>query len=113
MVAIGTLTYARRLEKAGVPREQAEAHAEAVHALVREEVATKADVLEVKRNLQEVETRLKAEIRRVGSRPGDKFDEAADRLVARLDAMERRITIKLGAITLASMVVSVTTAKFF
>ena len=44
MVAIDTLTYARRLEKAGVPREQAEAHTEAVHPLVREEVATRADV---------------------------------------------------------------------
>jgi hypothetical protein len=41
MVAIDTLTYARRLEKAGVPREQAEAHAEAVHSIVREEVATR------------------------------------------------------------------------
>ena len=41
MVAIDTLSYARRLEQAGVPRAQAEAHAEAVHALVREEVATR------------------------------------------------------------------------
>lgn len=93
-----------------------------MHDLVREEVATKADFAEVradveavrrdlKRDIQEAEARLRAEIRRVGPQPGDKFGEAADRLVARLDAMERRITIKLGAITLASVIVSVTVVK--
>jgi hypothetical protein len=43
-MTIDTLEYAKRLEKAGVSREQAEAHAEALRAAVVSQVATKADV---------------------------------------------------------------------
>ena len=43
-MTIDTLEFAKRLEKAGISREQAEAHAEALRAAIASEVATKADL---------------------------------------------------------------------
>lgn len=57
-----TLTYARRLEKAGVPREPAEAHAEALAAIAADELATKRDLAEglagIRSEIRETELRL-------------------------------------------------------
>ena len=41
---VDTLSYVKRLESAGVPRLQAEAHAEAMRAEIAPQVATKADL---------------------------------------------------------------------
>lgn len=103
MVAIDTLSYARRLEKAGVPREQAEARAEAVHDLVREEVATKADVQSVKRDLRETEIRLKREIREVEARLKADIREVGLRLSARMNHLESRLSIRLGGMLAAAV----------
>ncbi len=54
-MTIDTLAHARRLEAAGVPSEQAEAHAEAARDAVTENAATKAD-------LRAVVAELKAEL---------------------------------------------------
>ena len=70
MVAFDTLTYSKRLQEAGVPSAQAEAHAIAqadflTHYLLSE-VATKTDLAEVKTELKteiaEVKAELKTEI---------------------------------------------------
>jgi hypothetical protein len=115
VVAIDTLSYARRLEQAGVPRAQAEAHAEAVHALVREEVATKADVETVKRDLQrdlqEVEARLKSEIRELDLRLGGKIDGVETRLDAKIDQLESRIAVKLGGMLAPAVALTVALVK--
>ncbi|MCK4248504.1 MAG: hypothetical protein KAX15_01870 [Candidatus Omnitrophica bacterium] len=54
-ITFDTLAYAKKLEKAGVPEIQAEAHAEAIAELVDEELATKRD-------LKELEMRLKHDL---------------------------------------------------
>ena len=96
MVAIDTLTYVRRLDKVGVPREQAEAHAEAVHSLVREEVATKADVEAVRhdlrRDIQDTEARQKNELREIEARLKAEIREVDLRLNARIDHRIIRLT---------------------
>jgi hypothetical protein len=43
-VTLDTLEFAKRLEAAGVPREQAEAHAQAVRDTLAPQLATKADL---------------------------------------------------------------------
>ena len=56
-----TLTTARELEAAGVERRQAEAHAEALRRAVsadREQLATKADLAELRADLAGLETRM-------------------------------------------------------
>ena len=69
MVAFDTLTYSKRLQEAGVPSAQAEAHAIAqadflTHYLLSE-VATKTDLAEVKAEIAEIKADLKTEIAEV------------------------------------------------
>lgn len=46
-----SLDYARRLEKAGCPREQAEAHAAILSNVLEERLATKQDIRELELKL--------------------------------------------------------------
>jgi hypothetical protein len=48
MMAIDTLGYVKYLEAQGVPRAMAEAHAEAVNRYLFPELATKADLSDLK-----------------------------------------------------------------
>ncbi len=50
-----TLTYAKKLEDAGVPRLQAEAQVQVLAEIVEGELATKSDI---QRDLKELEYRL-------------------------------------------------------
>jgi ribosomal protein L16 Arg81 hydroxylase len=54
-MAFDTLTYAKKLQEAGVPTLQAEAHAGALRALAEDNLATKQD-------LKQLETTLRHEI---------------------------------------------------
>ena len=62
MTHFDTLAYARALKGAGVPEQQAEAHAEALRDIVSDEVATKIDIASVKTDLAAVEANLKTDI---------------------------------------------------
>jgi hypothetical protein len=53
-----SLGYAKRLRDGGVPRDQAEAHAEAARDFIMVELATKADLLPIKADLQVVKADL-------------------------------------------------------
>jgi multidrug efflux pump subunit AcrA (membrane-fusion protein) len=55
-----SLGYAKRLRDGGVPRDQAEAHAEAARDFIMVELATKADLLPIKADLQVVKADLLA-----------------------------------------------------
>ena len=50
-VAFDTLKYSKRLQEAGVPREQAEIQAEAFAEIVDEKLATKHDLKELEYRL--------------------------------------------------------------
>ena len=58
-----SLGYAKRLRDGGVPRDQAEAHAEAARDFIMVELATKADVLALRADLLAVKQELLAEFR--------------------------------------------------
>jgi hypothetical protein len=53
-----TLRYAKRLEEAGIPRQQAEAHVQIIAEIVEGDLATKQDVKELKDEMQKLEYRL-------------------------------------------------------
>jgi hypothetical protein len=55
---IDTLEYSKKLRAAGVPELQAEAHAEALSKLASEELATKKDIDDLRRDIRELEYRL-------------------------------------------------------
>ena len=56
------LAYIDRLTAAGFDDKQARAQAEALDAALRDSVATKADVADLRREIREVETKLEAKI---------------------------------------------------
>ncbi|MBF0132161.1 MAG: DUF1640 domain-containing protein [Magnetococcales bacterium] len=58
-IAFDTLAYTKKLRAAGVPEAQAEVHAEAMAELVEERLATKLDIDLVRRDMKEMEMRLK------------------------------------------------------
>lgn len=70
---LDTLKYSHQLEAAGIPREQAEAQAEALReALVHGELATKGDLKDLeaatKANIQELRAELKADTKDLETR---------------------------------------------
>lgn len=75
-----SLGYVRRLEEAGVERRAAEAQAEVVRDFIMDQVATKADVELIRTDMKHLEERLT-----------ERFD-------GKLDALEQRVTIKLGTL---------------
>jgi hypothetical protein len=82
VMAFDTLSYARRLKAAGMPEAQAEAVAEATLDLIASDAATKADIAELKLELE--------------------------KLRSHVDALGLRLTIRLGALigvgTLAALI---------
>ncbi|CAK0743733.1 conserved hypothetical protein [Gammaproteobacteria bacterium] len=84
-ITFDTFKFVERLEKAGVPREQAAAFVEAQQQSLSEaldnSLATKADVREVKTEVRELKAELKAD----------------------MEKMELRMTIKLGALIAAAV----------
>lgn len=71
---IDTLEYSKKLKAAGVPELQAEAQAEALSKLASEELATKKDIEDLRRELQTT-----------------------------IRELEYRLTIKAGAMTAAAV----------
>lgn len=67
-----TLAYVKRLRAAGVPEDQAEAHAEALNAAVESQVATRADLKltegALRQELASVEAALRQELASVNAR---------------------------------------------
>ncbi len=62
MLSFDTLTHAKRLQEAGVPARQAEAHAGALKELVEDNLATKRDLKELevalRHDMKEMESRI-------------------------------------------------------
>jgi hypothetical protein len=69
-----SLGYAKKLRDGGVPRDQAEAHAEAARDFIMAELATKADLLALRSDLlatkQELQTSIETQALRLTVRLG-------------------------------------------
>lgn len=57
-ITFDTLSYAKRLMAADVPQKQAEAQAEIFAELIEDQIATKADLNIIRRDLKEMEMRI-------------------------------------------------------
>ncbi len=89
-----TLTYAKKLQEAGFTAQQAEAQAEALRAVVDENLATKRDIEEVRREIELVRRDMKEmenSLRR-------DMKEMEDRLLLRMELMRRDIIVWLGGL---------------
>ncbi len=102
-----TLSYSKRLREAGVPEAQAEAHATLLIEAVQENLATKQDVAELKRDIAEVHGRidgLKTELKR-------DIADVRTELKRDLVVLENRMTIKLGWMLTAAVAAMATLTK--
>jgi hypothetical protein len=91
------LRYMDKLKSAGIPEAQARAHADAMDDALRESVATKGDVAAVKGDIALIRADLKSEIARVE---------------AKIDIAVRDLTIRLGGMIIAGVVI-LAAIKFF
>ena len=60
-----TLTYAKKLREAGVPEKQAEVQAETLSEIIESNLATKTDVENIRRDMKELETSLKRDMKAI------------------------------------------------
>jgi len=81
-----TLAYSKRLQEAGVPVAQADAHARAAHEFFSGAVATKADITELRQATKHDFADVRHELAT---------------LRHEIAALENRLIIKLGAIMIA------------
>ena len=81
--AFDTLKFTQRLEQVGVGREQAVAHAELARDMILADTATKADLAELKKDIE-----------------------------SSLRELELRMTVKIGAIVGAAVAVVAALQKF-
>ena len=79
-MAFDTLTYAKKLQEAGVPPQQAETHAWALKETVEDTLATKQD-------LRELNTRIDGRFKEVDNR----FTELETRIDGRFNELETRM----------------------
>ena len=93
-MAFDTLTYAKKLQEAGVPPQQAETHAWALKETVEDTLATKQDLQLVRQDLQlvrqevrELDTRMNGRFKEVDGR----FTELETRMDGRFTELETRI----------------------
>jgi hypothetical protein len=87
-LAFDTLKFAKRLKEAGFTEQQAEALAHAGAELIEQNLATKGDIADLKRDIKELDVKIE-QIR---------SDVARD-----LKDLEYRMTIKLGTMMVVAV----------
>jgi hypothetical protein len=92
--AFDTLGYARRLRDAGIPIEQAEAHAEAAREFIMTELVTRQD-LDIR--LRGVEAAMQ---------------NMELRLENRIDSLELRLMVRLGGMLAVAVAILAAIIKF-
>ena len=126
-MAFDTLTYAKKLQEAGVPAQQAEAHAGALKELVEGNLATKHDLKEMeialgrdmkemeialRRDMKELEIALGRDLKEMETGLRSDMKEMETRLLhgielvrREMEQMRRDVLIKLGGIVVAGFTV--------
>ncbi len=92
-IQFDTLDYAKKLENAGVPVAQAEAHASALGDVLGKTIVVHGE-------LAAVEDRLCAKIDVVEGRLNAKIDGVDDRLNARIDLVEDHLNVKIDTVNI-------------
>jgi len=103
-IAFDTLAYVKKLKEAGVPEAQAEVQAETFAEIIDERLATKQGMKELeaalKRDLKELEVALKRDLK-----------ELETTLKRDMKELEMRLTIRLGIMMTAGIVIVATLVK--
>ncbi|WP_191058815.1 CCDC90 family protein [Geminicoccus harenae] len=115
-MALDTLTIVRRLEAAKIDRQQAEATADVLHqqeAGALGELATKADLRELRAELKGDTASLRSEFMELRAEMEARFakietrftqiESRFDKVDARFESLEQRMTIKLGSMIVVAL----------
>jgi hypothetical protein len=101
--AMDTLGYAKRLREAGVPQQQAEAHAEAARDFVMGELVTKTDLQNTSHLLEEKIAAAKTDLEGKMSAMKVDLQGAIQLLDAKIEAQTLRLTVRLGGLLAAGI----------
>ena len=94
-MTVDTLGYMKRLEAAGVPRAQAEAHAEALRDEIAPQLVTSTDLGAAVDRLEGKIEALDVKIDTVAERLDAKIDTKIDHLETRIEALLWRHTVTI------------------
>lgn len=118
-MTIDTLTYANKLKAVGVPDIQAETQAEILAEIIaqqKEYFSSKQDLQAVEARLNhridEVETRLNYKIDSLESRLNYKIEGVESSLNHKIEALGFKMTIRLGTMLAASIMIMSALNKF-
>lgn len=102
-----TLKFAKRLKEAGFTEQQAEALADAEAEFIEQNLATKRDIADLKRDIKELEVTLRSDIKQLDL----KIEQTRSDLARDLKDLEYRMTIKLGTLMVVAVGAMATLAK--
>ncbi|MHB8543867.1 MAG: coiled-coil domain-containing protein [Leptospirales bacterium] len=109
-VLFDTHGYVKRLESAGIPPS----HAEALLEAMRGGLVTKADLLEVKSDLKQDISTVRAEIRELETRIKEDshgLDQKIETVRTEIKELETRLTLRFGPMLAAGVGLVVTLEK--
>jgi hypothetical protein len=109
-----TLAYAKRLREAGFSEEQAEGQAQALAAAMTDALATKQDLRDLELRMDarfarvdarfdHIEKHLDSRLAEQYARLHGELAEQSGRFHAELADLERRMTLRLGSVTVAGI----------
>ncbi len=120
-IVFDTLKFAKRLKEAGFTEQQAEALADAEAEFIEQNLATKLDIADIKRDIKELEVALRTEIKqlevalRTEIKQLDatlrteikqlevKIEQIRSDLARDMKDLEYRMTIKLGTLMVVAV----------
>ena len=91
-----SLGYAKRLRDGGVPRDQAEAQAEAARDFIMAELVTKSDLLAVKADLAAISTDILATEQRLQKELHNNVETLKTSIETLKETLSLRLTVRLG-----------------
>ncbi len=117
-IVFDTLKFAKRLKEAGFTEQQAEALADAEAEFIEQNLATKRDIADVKRDIKELEVTLCNEIKQLDvTLRGEikqldvKIEQFRSDLARDLKDLEYRMPIKLGTMMVVALGAMATLVK--
>ena len=102
-IALDTLAYARRLREAGLTAEQAEGQAEALAGAMTDTLATKQDLKDLEVRIDARFTQINTRVDELEKRIEIRFSEQAARFAGGMADLDRRLTLRVGGMLVASV----------
>lgn len=106
--AFDTLGYAKKLRSAGIPQDQAEAHAEAAQEFVMAELVTRHDLTVVRNDLDGSIAALRKDLEGSIAALRKDLEGRIDAVDDAIDRQSLRLTVRMGVMLAAAIAVLAT-----